>query len=112
MSYRGKWVSTLIVHSKCKSLTSAEKVLRLTIVKYFSVMFQFPKLTLRNILNDWNGQIIGLIQKVQQVIPRLYFLAIYTIFKRPHLDYGDLIFDQDFNDSFHQKMEAVLYDFA
>ena len=57
-------------------------------------------------------KIIGLIQKIQHALPRLYFLTIYIVFVRPHLDYGDLIFDQAFNNSFHQKMEAVRYDVA
>ena len=28
---------------------------------------------------------------------------------RPHLDYGDIIYNQGYNTTFHQKMEAVQY---
>ena len=28
-------------------------------------------------------------------------------FIRPHLDYGDTIYDQTYNDSFHQKLESI-----
>ena len=36
-------------------------------------------------------------------------MKIYKSFIRPHLDYGDIIFDQAFNDSFHSKMESIQY---
>ena len=28
---------------------------------------------------------------------------------RPHLDYGGVIFDQAFNNSFHQRLESIQY---
>ena len=28
---------------------------------------------------------------------------------RPHLDYGDIIYDQTYNLSFHQKLEWIQY---
>ena len=28
---------------------------------------------------------------------------------RPHLDYGDIIYDQAYNSSFHQKLELIQY---
>ena len=28
---------------------------------------------------------------------------------RPHLDYGDIIYDQTYNLSFHQKLESIQY---
>ena len=44
---------------------------------------------------------IGLLRKFQQVLPRPSLITIYKAFIRPYLDYGDVIFDQAFNNSFH-----------
>ena len=49
---------------------------------------------------------IGLSRKFQQVLPRPSLISIYKPFKRPHLDYGDTVFDQAFN-SFHQRLESI-----
>ena len=38
-------------------------------------------------------------------------LTIYKPFIRPHLDYGDIIYDQA-NVSFHQKLESIRYNSA
>ena len=35
--------------------------------------------------------------------------TIYKSFIRPHLDYGDIIYDQAYTASFHQKIESVQY---
>ena len=34
------------------------------------------------------------------------------MFARPHLDYGDIIYDQTFNESFHQRIESIQYNTA
>ena len=52
---------------------------------------------------------IGLLRKFQQVLPRPPLITIYKAFIRPHLDYGDVIFDQAFNNSFHQRLESIQY---
>ena len=55
---------------------------------------------------------IGLLRKFQQVLPRPSLITIYKAFIRPHLDYGDVIFDQTFNNSFHQRLESIHYNAA
>ena len=35
-----------------------------------------------------------------------------TSFMRPYLDYGDIIYDQAYNVSFHEKLESVQYNSA
>ena len=55
---------------------------------------------------------IGLLRKFQQVSPRPSLINIYKVFIRPHLDYGDVIFDQAFNNSFHQTLESIQYNTA
>ena len=55
---------------------------------------------------------IGLLRKFQQVLPTPSLITIYKVFIRPHLDYGDVIFDQAFNNSFHQRLEFIQYNAA
>ena len=55
---------------------------------------------------------IGLLQKFQQVLPRPSLINIYKAVIRPHLDDGDVIFDQAFNNSFHQRLESIQYNAA
>ena len=43
---------------------------------------------------------IALIRKLAHILPRQSLLTIYKSFIRPHLDYGDTIFDQPNNESF------------
>ena len=38
-----------------------------------------------------------------QILPSLVSLAIYKPFIRPHLDYGDIIYDPKYNTKFHQN---------
>ena len=50
---------------------------------------------------------IGLLHKFQKFLPRKSLLTIHKSFIRPHLDYGDVINDQSYNASFHQRMESL-----
>ena len=42
-------------------------------------------------------------------MPRDSLLTIYKAFVRPHLDYGDIIYDNPGNASFIQKLEVIQY---
>ena len=55
---------------------------------------------------------IGLLRKFQQVLPRSCLITIYKVFIRSHLGYGDVIFDQAFNNSFRQRLESIQYNAA
>ena len=52
---------------------------------------------------------IGLLRKLSNLLPRQDLVTIYKSFIRPHLDYGDVLYDQAFNNSFHAKMESIQY---
>ena len=52
---------------------------------------------------------IGIIKKLSNILPRQSLITIYKSFVRPHLDYGDLIYDQPNNESFCQQIESVQY---
>ena len=52
---------------------------------------------------------IGIIRKLQNVLPRSALITIYKSFIRRHLDYRDIIYDKAFNESFHAKLESLQY---
>ena len=55
---------------------------------------------------------IGLIRKFHQILPRQSLITIYKLFIRPHLDYGDIVYDRAFNESFHKNLESIQYNTA
>ena len=55
---------------------------------------------------------VGLLRKFQGILPRTSLITIYKSFARPHLDYSDIIYDQTFNESFHQRIESIQYNTA
>ena len=66
---------------------------------------------LSNILNKVN-KTIEILLKMQNILPREPLLAICKSFVRPHLDHGDVIYDQPYNSSFHPKLESIQYNAA
>ena len=58
---------------------------------------------------DKISKTIGLIRKCQPILPRFSLLTIYKTFVRPHLDYGDIVYDQTYNALFHRKPESIQY---
>ena len=55
---------------------------------------------------------IGVIKKLSNILPRDALLTIYKSFLRPHLDYGDIIYDQPQNEFFCNKLESIQYNAA
>ena len=55
---------------------------------------------------------IGFIKKLQNTLSIQALLTIYKSFDRPHLDYGDIIYDQTKNKSFCEKLESCQYNAA
>ena len=86
-------------------------VLKTTLQKHLG-MFLDSKLNfsehLKTIFEKTN-KTIGLFHKLQTLLPRDPLITIYKSFIRPHLDYGDMIYDQTFNKLFQQKMETIQY---
>ena len=123
--YNGKWILILILANKLKSYNLAEK---LSSKPYASLnfnndnpdhqiqlqknlgLFLDPKLSfdehIQCILIK-TCKIIGLIRKLQPIIPTTALLTIYKSFLRPHLDYGDVIYDHAFIKSFQSKLESA-----
>ena len=61
---------------------------------------------------DKTSKSIGLIRKLRNFLPRPSLLQIYKSFVRPHLDYGDIIYDKTFIGSFQKKLETIQYNAA
>ena len=55
---------------------------------------------------------ISLLRKLQNVLPRAPLVTIYKSFIRSYLDYGDILYDQMFNNSFHDKLKLIQYNAA
>ena len=53
---------------------------------------------IKYILNKVN-KTIHFLRKFQLILPRYSLIIIYKTFIRPHLDYGDVIYDRTFNGS-------------
>ena len=47
---------------------------------------------MQNVLNKVS-KTVGLLCKLQNILPILPLITIYKSFIRPHLDYGDIIYD-------------------
>ena len=63
---------------------------------------------LKTIYNKAN-KTIGLIRKLRNSLPIPSLMTLYKSFIRPHLDYGDIIYDQPFSNSFQNKNESIQY---
>ena len=59
---------------------------------------------IQNVLNKVS-KTIGLLCKLENFLPRPPLIIIYKSFIRSHLDYGDIIYDQAYHVSFHQKIQ-------
>ena len=66
---------------------------------------------IKSVLNKVN-QTISLLRKLQLKLSRHSLITIYKTFIRPHLDYGDIIYDRAFNEPFHQRLESTQYNAA
>ena len=73
------------------------------------------KLSFNEHINDKIHQAnkgVGLLRKLQTILPRNSLLTIYKSFIRPLLDYADVIYDQPSNVSLSKKIESVQYNTA
>ena len=116
----GKWVSILIrANNTRKSFLVANQrdqqfyfnVSKTVSQKHLGVILDF-KLTFEEHLNNVVANVnnaVGLLSKLQNLLPRTMLITIYKTFIWPHLDYGDVLYDQAFNNSFKEKLESVQY---
>ena len=62
----------------------------------------------KKILSKTN-RTIGLLRKLQSLLPSAALITIYKAFVRHHLDYGDVLNDQTFTASFNKKLASIQY---
>ena len=55
---------------------------------------------------------VGLLRKMSTLLPQQSLLTIYRSFTRPHLGYGDVVYDQPLNESLFSRIESVQYKVA
>ena len=70
------------------------------------------KLSITNCINNKINKSlksVGLLRKLSVLLPRQSLLTIYKFFIRPHLDYGDIIYDQPLNESLSNRIKSVQY---
>ena len=82
--------------------------------KYLEMLLN-DKLSYKHHLNSVLNKVKktkGLLCKFQQILPRQSLIAIYKSFILPRLDYGDIIYDTAFNESFHKSLESIQYNAA
>ena len=46
---------------------------------------------------------------MQKALPKLILMTLYKAFARPDLDYGDIIYDKAYKETFHRKRESIHY---
>ena len=51
-------------------------------------------------------------RKFKNNFPRVLLVTIYKFLIRLRLNYGDILYDQTFNNYFHKKLELVQYNAA
>ena len=52
---------------------------------------------------------IGLLNRLREFLPRDSLVTIYKAHVRPHLDYGDIVYDRPGNSTFSEKIESIQY---
>ena len=55
---------------------------------------------------------MGVIQRLSKMLPQHSLLTIYKSFVWPHLDYGDIHYDQPNNKILYHKTETIQYNAA
>ena len=81
-------------------------VQRSTVQKYFGIYLDEKV----NFNTHITGKIckaiqgVGVIRKLFKSLPRNALLTIHKLFVRPHLDYGDIVYDRPNNESFISKL--------
>ena len=50
-----------------------------------------------------------MLRKLNNRLPRSSLTTIYKSFVRPHLDYGDVIYDKAYNNTFQQSLVSLQY---
>ena len=86
-----------------------------TTVQKHSGMYLDEKLSYNTHIKEKLSNIykgIGLLRNLSNKLPREGLVTIYKVFIRPHLDYGDIVYDKPDKETFINKIEKAQYDAA
>ena len=116
-----KQVQEVIFSLKTKKISpsplnfSNNSVQQVQFQKHFGVYLD-GKLDFREHLQNMFKKLkktIILLRKLQHNLPRVPLITIYKLFVRSHLDYGDILYDQKFNNFFlYERLESIQYNAA
>ena len=79
--------------------------------KHFRVVLDF-KLTFHDHLDIVFTKVrktIGILRTLNSILPRAPLATIFKTFVRPHLDYGDVLYNQAFYSTFRNTLESIQY---
>ena len=90
------------------------RIQRQSVQKYFGLFLDEKLSFLKHIDVKTKKEAVGvnLTRKLNLLLPRSSLLTGYKCFIRPHLDYGDVIYDQPNLFSLPNKIESVQYNAA
>ena len=71
-------------------------------VKFLDVWLTFDEHL--KVITTTVNKTIGLLRKLQKILSRPVLMTICKAFVRPHLDYGDVIYDEAYNEIFNRKL--------
>ena len=90
-------------------LLNNSSVQQISSQKHFRIHLD-EELTLKHHINEKINKAnkgIKNVRKLNNILPRSALLTIYCCFIRPHLDYGDVIYDQPENELVSSKIGSV-----
>ena len=122
----GKWALTQTQANSPNKLFLVEKLRKFLILHYVlhnGIVWQTPyqkhlgiflhaQLTFEEhlkVITTKVNKTRELLRELQKSLPRPVLMTMYKAFVRPHLDYGDIIYDEAYNETFHQKLECIQY---
>ena len=77
--------------------------------KYLGIILYIPLTFDKHIqaITSKVSKTIGLLRKLNDFLPCSSHTTIYKSFVKPHLDYGDVMFDNAYNKSFQQRLKSL-----
>ena len=77
--------------------------------RHLGIILDFKLTFEEHLLNAFKkvDKAIGLLRKLQNLLPITTSITFYKAFVRPHLVYRDILYDQAFNSFFHDRLESV-----
>ena len=109
---RNKQAQEVIFSRKLRNVFHPNHPIERSVVHKHLGLTLDEKLSLTNGINDKINKTlkcVGLLRKLSMLLPRQKFLTIYKFFIIPHLDYGDVVYDQPLNESLSNRTDFVQY---